>query len=146
MPITLAVRALIVYEEKILLVKHKGSSFYSLPGGKLEENEDLKTALVREMKEEFAVDVEVGEMAYVNEFKFKGIKTSLEFFFFVKNPEVFLKSQDNFDVNELDAVEWIDVNEEVDVMPKFLQAELPLLGTGLKPVRTEKGVQYFSAI
>lgn len=47
------------YDNKILLVKHKGASFWSLPWWHIEELEDLYQALHREIKEEFNVKVEI---------------------------------------------------------------------------------------
>jgi ADP-ribose pyrophosphatase YjhB (NUDIX family) len=38
---------------------------WSLPGGKVEEAEPLAEALVREMREETGIDVEVGRLLYV---------------------------------------------------------------------------------
>ncbi len=46
-----AVRAIIIEEEKILMVR-SGSGYYKLPGGGVEEGESLKEALLREVAEE----------------------------------------------------------------------------------------------
>ena len=142
MSVTLAVRAIIIYKNKILLVKHKGSSFYSLPGGKLEDNEDLKTALKRELLEELEINAEVGELAYVNEFKYKGVKTSIEFFFYIQNAQDFFNSMKNFEIKELDEVSWIDINtKDLDVMPRFLQKDLAQLDS-----ENTESVKYFSVV
>ena len=45
-------RGIIINEGKIALVYSKSKNYYKLPGGGLEKNEDLKTALIREVKEE----------------------------------------------------------------------------------------------
>lgn len=54
---------------------------WEFPGGKIEEGEDLNTAIVREMQEEFGVTVEVGEKITSGEFEHKGKKCTLDAFF-----------------------------------------------------------------
>lgn len=52
------VQALVVREDKILLVKHKMGEreFFCLPGGGVEKNETYEEAAIRELKEESCVD------------------------------------------------------------------------------------------
>lgn len=52
------VQALVVREDKILLVKHKMGEreFFCLPGGGVEKNETYEEAVIRELKEESCVD------------------------------------------------------------------------------------------
>ncbi|OLE90610.1 MAG: hypothetical protein AUF79_09750 [Crenarchaeota archaeon 13_1_20CM_2_51_8] len=63
------VGALIVNEEgKILLTKsHKWFNKYTLPGGHIEVGETMKEAIIREVKEEVGLDVEVAEMLLMQE-------------------------------------------------------------------------------
>ena len=51
-------QALVVRNEKILLVKHNmdGREFYCLPGGGVEDGESYEEAALRELKEESLVD------------------------------------------------------------------------------------------
>ena len=60
--ITLTVDAIIPYEGKIVLIKRKNEPFkdrYALPGGIVEYGEKVEDALVREVKEETGLDVEI---------------------------------------------------------------------------------------
>lgn len=50
--------AVILKDKKLLLLKSKGKEVFVAPGGKLEKDEDTKTALIRELKEELGIDVE----------------------------------------------------------------------------------------
>ena len=61
------VAAIIQQNDSILLVRHqKGNdSYWLLPGGGVEFSESLESALVRELKEEACVEVQVGELKYV---------------------------------------------------------------------------------
>ena len=63
------VGALIVNKEgKILLTKsHKWFDRYTLPGGHIEVGETMREAVAREAKEETGLDVEVGEMLFIQE-------------------------------------------------------------------------------
>jgi nucleoside triphosphatase len=63
------VGALIVNNEgKILLTKsHKWFDKFTLPGGHIEVGETMKEAVIREVKEEVGLDVEVAEMLLTQE-------------------------------------------------------------------------------
>ena len=51
---------------------------WEFPGGKIEEGEDLQTAVVREMQEEFGVTVKVGRKITSGTFTHKGKPCSLD--------------------------------------------------------------------
>lgn len=51
---------------------------WEFPGGKIEEGEDLQTAVVREMREEFGVEVKVGQKITEGTFTHKGKPCTLD--------------------------------------------------------------------
>ncbi|WP_419880508.1 NUDIX hydrolase [Peribacillus sp. B-H-3] len=57
------------FDEKVLMVKNKGekSSYYTLPGGAVEQGETLEEAAIREVKEETGLDVEIDGVFSVSE-------------------------------------------------------------------------------
>ena|SRR5690625_3164355 len=61
------VTGLLVEDGQVLLLDQDtdGPRRWSLPGGRLEEGETLGDALMREMREETGIDVEVGRLLYV---------------------------------------------------------------------------------
>lgn len=64
-----ATKAIIIKDGKILLNKyHRKDTYYTLPGGGQDHNEDLKSNLKRECLEEIGAEVEVGELLFVREF------------------------------------------------------------------------------
>jgi 8-oxo-dGTP diphosphatase len=62
----LVAAAIIEYEGKILLARRKADAHYPLfwefPGGKVEQGEDPKDCVVREIREELAIDIAVEAM------------------------------------------------------------------------------------
>lgn len=48
---------LIIQDRKVLVERSKGKKYFIHPGGKIEAGETAKQALVRELKEEFRIDV-----------------------------------------------------------------------------------------
>lgn len=62
----ISARAIIIEGDKIGLMYRKKTnhSFYCLPGGKQEENEQLEETVVREIKEEFGIDIVVIKKVY----------------------------------------------------------------------------------
>jgi 8-oxo-dGTP diphosphatase len=63
------VAALAIRKDKVLLARHVKSnrSAYLLPGGGMESGETASQTLTRELREEAAVDVRVGDLRYVVE-------------------------------------------------------------------------------
>lgn len=71
----LAVRALILKEDRLLLVNAYGggvSDLWCAPGGGVELHSSLPDNLIREVAEETGLTIEVGEPALVNEFHAPG--------------------------------------------------------------------------
>ena len=70
-PVRLAVRALILHRNRLLLVNAFGggvSDLWCAPGGGMEPHSSLHDNLIREVHEETGLTVEVGPAAMVNEF------------------------------------------------------------------------------
>jgi len=65
--IRLRAAAVLVRDGAVLLHRQAGDGFWALPGGKVEPGESAAEALVRELREELAVDITVGRLACVAE-------------------------------------------------------------------------------
>lgn len=119
-------RALIFNQEKKLLtVQHHGSSFWSLPGGKIDPNEDLKSCLKREIFEELGIQCEVQNLAFVHEFQWSPESNiTTEFFFIVK---IFEENIDSFSgkfaEQELKKISWNILDSNLDIKPEFLKIQ-----------------------
>ncbi len=66
----LVARVVIVEEGKVLLVKHQDGEeiAWVFPGGRVEENESVAEAAIRECKEETGYDIELKGVCYIQEY------------------------------------------------------------------------------
>ena len=53
----------IIIDRKVLVERSKGKEYFVHPGGKIEPGETPKQAVVRELKEEFSIDVREADLA-----------------------------------------------------------------------------------
>lgn len=53
----IAQKAIIVDGEKVLITRDRGDEVFELPGGRMNEGENLEEALVREVKEEIGITI-----------------------------------------------------------------------------------------
>jgi ADP-ribose pyrophosphatase YjhB (NUDIX family) len=60
---------ILIEDNRILLIKQHvtDNRSWSLPGGKLEVNENIQQCLIREMKEETGLDINFKELAYITD-------------------------------------------------------------------------------
>jgi 8-oxo-dGTP pyrophosphatase MutT (NUDIX family) len=136
MPETLITRgracAIIRQADRLLLNRFGGDSFWALPGGAIESGEFSTEALVREMREELAVTVEVGRLVWVveNLFEYRGtFYTEFGFYYEAEWPPHLSQTGDEeFAGEEHDQFfRWVryDAIAAVDFRPAVLR--LPLL-------------------
>lgn len=61
-----AVDGIIEHKGKILLIKHSHKGLYGIPGGQVENGENLIEALIRELKEETGINIEVEKLICIS--------------------------------------------------------------------------------
>jgi len=92
--IRVRVAGILIENEKILLLKHDGVGkrefLWSPPGGGLEFGQDAEKNLIREFKEETALNIKVIKLLFVNEFINESIH-AIELFYEVEKTGGILK-------------------------------------------------------
>ena len=80
----LVAAAIIVEGGRVLLTQRKRGShlegMWEFPGGKVEEGEDPKDALARELREELGIDIDVGDIVEVTFYKYETKSVLLLFY------------------------------------------------------------------
>lgn len=131
-------RALIVYEGKLLVVKHSEElNYYALPGGKMDEGENGEQCMIREIKEELGVEVVNPELKYVYRWVNREGVENLEFIFKISNGEDFMDLSNNershsFEIFEL---RWMGKGENVNLLPKDIKEEFDTNGFEFEGVK-----------
>jgi len=102
---------------KILMVKNKGNSSWSLPGGAVEREETLDQAAIREAKEETGLDVRVHGIVAINECIFE--KKQEHAIFFTFRAEVIGGRIELIRPQEISEIAWMDMDKADELMPYF---------------------------
>ena len=106
---------------------------WEFPGGKIEDGEDLHTAVVREMQEEFGVTVTVGRKITSGTFTHKGKPCTLDVLE-VKFPHDGIKNK--FELTEHTDYKW----EDIELIPSlnFVDSDLSIYNDVKKWCENEK--------
>lgn len=98
-------------EKRILVVRRgpqqSGAGFWEFPGGKVEKDESPEQALVREVSEELALNIRVGELLGEEEYTYPTKRIRLRVYWTETN-------QNDFLLSEHDAFKW-SLPEEINV-------------------------------
>lgn len=122
MKATIVTAAVIFNNDKLLITQRKRGTNQELkwefPGGKLEEGESPEECLVREIKEELGIDIEVRDSFDIVYHQYPSITILL------------LAYKCSFKCGELEAIEcndyrWINI-EEIDKY-QFAEADIPIV-------------------
>lgn len=122
---TVRVTGILIEGDKILLVEQKLSDKrnWSLPGGKLERGETIEQGLIREMKEETGLEVEIVRMLYLCDVAASSNKI-LHVTFLLKRTGGGVELPSNeFDENPIRDVKFVQISKlpEYGFSEKFVQ-------------------------
>ncbi len=106
---TVGVGALVRDGEKLLVIKDKFSKGYKLPGGHVDDNEQLKEALKREVYEETGIEVDFESI--VNLGHFPNGQFGVSSLYIVCTAKPLTKEIHIYDASEIVEAKWIDLEE-----------------------------------
>ena len=128
------VAAIIIHENKIFATQRGYGEFkdgWEFPGGKIEPGETPQEALVREIKEELDIEIEVKDFLETVEYDYPDFHLSMDCFFCsIRSGEMVLK--------EHEAAKWLTVEtlDSVDWLP----ADLSLIRKIREQMQAEEGM------
>ena len=112
------VAAIIIHENKIFATQRGYGEFkdgWEFPGGKIEPGETPQEALVREIKEELDIEIEVKDFLETVEYDYPEFHLSMDCFFCViRSGELVLKEHEAakwLTVETLDSVDWLPADK-----------------------------------
>ena len=118
MKIVKVVAAIIIHENKIFATQRGYGEFkdgWEFPGGKIEPGETSQEALVREIKEELDIEIEVKDFLETVEYDYPTFHLSMDCFFCtIKSGELVLKEHEAakwLTVETLDSVDWLPADQ-----------------------------------
>ena len=131
--INIRVGAIIMKDDKVLMVKNNRNDYYYSVGGRIQFGETAEQAVKREVKEELGFEVEVDRLGFICEAYFYGtIGDKLErliyepaFYFFMKVPNDFELENNTFlEDGTPEYLEWVPLDTTKTIYPEFFKTEL----------------------
>ena len=106
----IAVHLLLVEEGKVLLLRRYNTGYedgsYSVVAGHVEGGEELKTAMIREAREEAGIDIAPSDLEVVGAMHFKGDKEYISFFL---KASAWSGQVTNMEPGKCDDLRWFDM-------------------------------------
>lgn len=117
--------------DKVLMARRAGGGYgnglYNFPCGHVDEGEDLKTALVREAKEEVGVDISESDLHFAGATHYYSNKQSVNFFFVC---EKWSGKIENCEPHKCDDLSWFELNNPPHNMVYQTQESLKAFNAG----------------
>jgi 8-oxo-dGTP diphosphatase len=114
----------IFQNNKILACQRKKDSYYGLkwefPGGKVENDEDVRECLIRELREELNITPVIGKLFYIEKFKYPdGFEFEISFF---------IINEYNGEIKNIvfEEIRWVNLSDLSTL--DFLEADKEVIG------------------
>ncbi|MBO4915973.1 MAG: NUDIX domain-containing protein [Oscillospiraceae bacterium] len=131
--VNLRVGAIITKGDRVLMVKNSRDDWYYSVGGRIQVGETSEQAIVREVREELGVSMEIDRLGFVHENYFYGTLGDnigrqiyeLCFFYYMKTPDDFeplCRSATGDGYPE--TIEWVPFDTDKTIYPVFFKTEL----------------------
>lgn len=110
----ISVQLILENEDKILLMKRKNTGYedgkYSLPGGHVEPNEEIRKALVREAQEEIGIHIDVQDVEFYKVMNRK-VNTEQEYVDFIFKANHWTGNVTNEEKDKCEEIIWVNKEE-----------------------------------
>jgi len=109
-----AAYALIVHDDKLLLLKMRHTGKFHLPGGGIEIGERMEETLKREAQEEIGIEIDVMQLAHFEEVIFYYDPSDrayhgLHFYFICRPKTLRLLADDQVDDSSVEQPRWVEI-------------------------------------
>lgn len=123
----ISVQLLLENQNKILLMKRKNTGYedgkYSLPGGHVEANEEIRKALIREAKEEIGININIEDVEFYKVLN-RRVSENQEYVDFVFKTTRWSGNINNNEKDKCEEIIWVDKDNipvnTLDFIPKVL--------------------------
>ena len=109
--IPISVQLILEKENKILLLKRKNTGYedgkYSLPGGHVEANEEIRKALIREAKEEIGINLNIQDIEFYKVINRK-VSPQQEYIDFIFKTDNWTGEITNEEKNKCEEIIWVN--------------------------------------
>ena len=107
----ISVQLLLENQNKILLMKRKNTGYedgkYSLPGGHVEANEEIRKALIREAKEEIGININMEDVEFYKVLN-RRVSENQEYVDFVFKTTRWSGNINNNEKDKCEEIIWVD--------------------------------------
>lgn len=133
-PVRIAVTAVIEKDGKCLLQRRFNTGwrdgYFSMVGGHADGKESLKSALIRELKEEIGIDVQESDLDLVHILHISPKVASDEFIYNVFKVKAYIGTPSICEPEKSDALEWFDIHALPENTIPIVKRTLNLINTG----------------
>ena len=131
--LNIRVGAIIMKDDKILMVGNERADYLYSVGGRIKFGETAEEAIVREVFEETGVKMNPDRLGFVHENYFYGNSPAnlgkliyeISFYFYMKVPIDFAPIGESFtEDNSKEHLKWVSLDEDIKMYPEFFRTEL----------------------
>jgi len=124
------VAAIIIKDNKLLMIKHEDYPCYYTVGGKVKINETSEEAVIREIYEETGIELQIDRLSFIQERFFQIIGEhhhEIVFYFLMKeNSNLDLSCRSFTDQGPKESLHWLPLEslDKTYVIPEFFKTKL----------------------